>query len=295
VLKIPVKIPKLCPQCQMATAEIIPFCSRCGYDIRHHSFNRDRGKCIYCANIGKLTKEHVFGEWLSQHYPSELKPVVQRLRRPETLELFTDKDPSLHVRFLKPRMEANYQSKVKNVCASCNNGWMSQIQTKAMPLVKQLADGNSQKLTLEESKTLSLWAVMVSINLECHAHMPHTLQYQMDALKEATMPAGWRVYAGLLPSNENANYSYTAIAHTSVRLSDDVYQVVKFSTFCIERVLFQTISTNGGNNLLHIAKYSVPSLQKPHPLSCIWSSDLNQSLEEIVRVAPSVIDDLEDI
>ena len=55
---------------------------------------------------------------------------------------------------------------VKCVCGACNNGWMSQLQSGAKPIIERLWDQAEVTLDLYDCKSLSLWAVMTSMTLQ---------------------------------------------------------------------------------------------------------------------------------
>lgn len=290
-IKLPTALPSNCPGCGLLTQECIPFCSRCGYDVRHHSYVKKRGKCIYCGAIGLLSREHVFGRWLAETYSSAgLRHTVQRLSRSEVMEIFPKTPPKYHFRNIE-RKEGNYQLKVRNVCQSCNNGWMSKLHTEAKDLVKLLADGGWRQFNASELEILSRWALMVSINLECHAHILASIRPHLKDLMGGKMPMGWRVYIGQLPTNKHANYSHTRIIETGMHIEGDLYQKVKNTAFCIEKVIFNTISTTGGDIMLELFyRYSSTSLINPHPLTCIWNRESQAVHGGIAQVDDEIMD-----
>lgn len=296
--RIPIKIPSTCPKCKQPTQELLPFCSRCSFDLRHHSYVARTGQCIYCnasslvqngksANNVPLTKEHAFGRWLAAKYPSvDPRPMVQRIQRPDVLETFAKSPPKMHFRDIE-RKEGNYQLKVRNVCEVCNNGWMSRLHIEAKGIVQELADGYWRKLTPNELEVLSRWAVMVSINLECHARQMTATKWQLVDLMQGKMPKGWRVYIGHLPSNKHANFNHTRVVGADVRIEDDHLKITN-TAFCIEHVIFNTVSANGGDILLESAKYFAVSLQQPNPLTCVWSRHTQELPETIAKVDDTI-------
>jgi hypothetical protein len=73
--------------------------------------------CAFCANTGKLTGEHVLGDWLSK-VGLDLRPVphgtgwLNRIGR----ELGT---------------RPPFRQTVRDVCGNCNHGWMSHLEAIA--------------------------------------------------------------------------------------------------------------------------------------------------------------------
>jgi hypothetical protein len=56
--------------------------------------------------------------------------------------------------------------KVKWLCGSCNNGWMSRLENEAKPIVESILDGKLEDLDASVQSTLALWAVKTTMVLE---------------------------------------------------------------------------------------------------------------------------------
>ena len=85
------------------------------------------GTCAFCGFSGKLTGEHVFGDWLAR-IGLDLEPVqfdggpLNRLGR----DLGVDRP---------------FRRTVRNVCGTCNNGWMSRPEDVAKRVLTPLILG----------------------------------------------------------------------------------------------------------------------------------------------------------
>ncbi|HXQ00893.1 MAG TPA: hypothetical protein VN845_12630 [Solirubrobacteraceae bacterium] len=53
-----------------------------------------------------------------------------------------------------------------SVCAGCNHGWMSDLETKASPLLKPMLKGNTQGLSIEQQACLAQWATKTAMTLD---------------------------------------------------------------------------------------------------------------------------------
>lgn len=106
--------------------------------------------CVFCGRKG-VTAEHVWPRWLGDVLPGSgpLSFARKRLHEPETKRW---KAPSLTVT-------------VKKVCASCNNGWMSALETEAKPLLSPMIEGKQMGLSAGEQKVASTWAVKTAAML----------------------------------------------------------------------------------------------------------------------------------
>lgn len=54
-------------------------------------------------------------------------------------------------------LTTNSAIRSKNVCKQCNNGWMSQLEDEAMPVLSLMILGNSASITPLQQLTISVW------------------------------------------------------------------------------------------------------------------------------------------
>lgn len=52
---------------------------------------------------------------------------------------------------------------VNCVCRRCNNGWMSDLEQNARPILTPLIDGTAKKITFPEQMTIAAWATKCAI------------------------------------------------------------------------------------------------------------------------------------
>jgi hypothetical protein len=106
-------------------------------------------KCIFCAR-GNLSKEHFWPAWAAEHLPSGLA-------RKETFEI---SNASTAQTSTVSRPGSLKHKKLRVVCESCNNEWMSVIENDAKRVVLPMLLG--QSLFLEESaqRLLARWIAL---------------------------------------------------------------------------------------------------------------------------------------
>jgi hypothetical protein len=113
--------------------------------------------CIFCGKnrsdgvAFRLTKEDVWPIWLNEHVPRDLKNYTFGLGfvhkgRAEKTSKKIDGDPR--------------SRRVKLICASCNNGWMSKLQERAKPILLPLIKGQHAILSPTSQTILALWCAM---------------------------------------------------------------------------------------------------------------------------------------
>ncbi len=252
--------PAICPRCRAATERLKPFCPRCALDLRHGTPKRvTTGKCRYCNFTGELSAEHIFGHWLQERYPHQPGEKRHELARPEEYKFW---EFSPFHRNTEKWHGGAYTEVVHNVCAPCNNGWMSVLQDQAKPIVSRLADGYWPSLTNEETQVLSRWTAMVAINLETKARILTTHEHQLEKLKSGEMPPGFRVTIGRMVSASHRGYSFVRQLVFPVGMLEDDHLTVQSAFFCIENVVFHTMSSFG-DCTLNLAQEMIPYIGLP--------------------------------
>lgn len=110
------------------------------------------GKCIFCDG-GKLTREHIWPQWAADLLPNS----------PHNTSLRGTLNPRGRL-VGEPRLYRR-QGGVKNVtvrvvCSICNNGWMSAIEERAKPTLRNLALGDPVEFDARTQKSLVDWIVL---------------------------------------------------------------------------------------------------------------------------------------
>ena len=113
--------------------------------------------CIFCGIPRKLTKEHVWPQWLRKHLP--LAPGVKRLDFHHNHQ-----GRQQQVRF-EPRSGDYGSMKLEVVCKACNGGWMSSLQMEAIPALSELVKGSWLDLS-PHWHHLVKWCTMFAMVIE---------------------------------------------------------------------------------------------------------------------------------
>jgi hypothetical protein len=114
--------------------------------------------CLACGITGSpATREHVFSSWLLKEFGPNASMALYR----------HSGDGSER----KVRAEIKLDSfRLKRICEDCNNGWMSDLETSAKPLILALIKDGRQLHSLFETerRALARWAAKTAI-VESHA------------------------------------------------------------------------------------------------------------------------------
>jgi hypothetical protein len=98
--------------------------------------------CPFCGFTGKLTAEHVFGNWLSR-IGLDLAPV------PHGAGPLNRIGQDLGVR-------PPFRQTVR-VCAGCNNGWMSHLEAAAQRILTSFILGEPGQIETDDVGTVAAW------------------------------------------------------------------------------------------------------------------------------------------
>lgn len=107
--------------------------------------------CVFCRQPGKLTNEDAWPRWLIAHIVKKGAPVNQRWGSQLGLTGFTSTQQNMTVR---------------RVCSDCNNGWMSDLEVAAKPLLLPWIDGNRTRLLYDDQQTTATWAIKTAMMLQ---------------------------------------------------------------------------------------------------------------------------------
>ena len=109
-------------------------------------------KCVGCEKLSaeaSRTREHILPQWLASEV--EMPGVSLKHYRHDESE---QRDDLLRDHSLKTFV-------VKNVCATCNNGWMSRLESQSKPILSGLMNLKSTLLQLSDGDraTIAAWAI----------------------------------------------------------------------------------------------------------------------------------------
>jgi hypothetical protein len=114
------------------------------------------------------------------------------------------------------------------VCLECNNGWLSELETAASPLVGPLLLGEPTSLTTEQQTAVAFWSyktVLLLQMIRAKEDRPIPVQRFRELFELGRPPADVRIWLGL-PSGNNAMHE----ASTEINLANARHAVPGFFT-----------------------------------------------------------------
>ncbi len=113
-----------------------------------------RMACIFCCSDAKLTREHVFPQWLRALFPDLGEADYMR-------RLVTYSTDHHHERPGRP-----FDVVVRDVCADCNNGWMARLEAEAQPILTPMLQDGARVLSVLEQHVVATWATKTMLTMQ---------------------------------------------------------------------------------------------------------------------------------
>ena len=162
------------------------------------------GQCIFCGAVGKLTKEHIWADWLKKYIPKDRPNYTAHSQTVWQDGRKTDRKKRLvggDVRSMRVKCVCNSKTHAKSTPnrEGCNDGWMCKLQEAAKPIVIPLIDGKSIALTAKSQQILSGWIAMSIMCGEFHCDETQTIpQSHRTRLYNAKRPPKdyWKIWIG---------------------------------------------------------------------------------------------------
>src|SRR5450759_5037390 len=241
-------------------------------------------RCIFCGGT-PITKEHIFAAWMR-----DFLPTIPNSR--------TDHDTSLGRRDLKSGKIMSYSTSkgkldkpgdhrsrgLRVVCRNCNNGWMSEIQNIAKPILIPFLKGQWPRITQDDQYILSVWAAMFSMVFE-FAH-PETVGISQDHrtfLKEfkqhKTMPKNWFVWIGQF-DDQSRNlpiwHRGLGIFKEDTQIPDGITKPMntQMTLFAAGGIVFLTFSTCVDDEIFSTIQYALRTTEQSFGFRRIWPTSM---------------------
>lgn len=148
----------------------------------------------------KRTREHVFPAWLDDFLPG----VGNNRTFHSTVESGEDG------RVLRSWSSSTMDLVAKRVCASCNGGWMSRLETAAQPYLASMLSGHRRTYHEGGQSTLAGWAIKTALALDLanrDAYPPITTDhYRALAVSEGVPGDGVQVFMGAFRLRNRMNH-----------------------------------------------------------------------------------------
>ncbi len=253
--------------------------------------------CIYCGRRG-VSKEHVIPAWLGK-YVSQNEPTNSL-----GYKLYGFGSRVIDEDHLE-RPGDGHTVKVRRVCESCNNGWMSQLQERAKPLILDMLSGAPLALHKRFQTNLAAWSAMTFMAGDFRRAVSAAIS-QEDRnylMKVGRAPKNWRIWVGRYEREQAA----LLFAHNALRVSTPRHPVAdstddelpppnsQASSVIIGNIFLTCISSSA-SDLHHYWKFTPRNaalLDQIWPVETpriAWPPERTMVDEDAVRIANTFFD-----
>lgn len=96
-------------------------------------------RCAFCREIGDRAVEHVWPRWLQEFVGGDTKGTHTGVHVRESSDGPTSIGP---LEIISRRKQSGESLVYGEICRTCNNGWMNDLECSAAPVLKQLLSGD---------------------------------------------------------------------------------------------------------------------------------------------------------
>lgn len=222
------------------------------------------GPCLFCGDTASLSKEHVIPRWVNKELGIQAVVEERRgsVRRLDVLSVV-----------------------LPQVCIRCNNGWLSELEQRAAPLLRPMLPGPALPVALDPAQQaiLATWAVKTSLlltyrkfNTQSGGWIPaDNLKWLYLRRCSDLPPPGARVWlGGIRPKDTTTARRLSASAQAGCLLDRAANPVAHVGTFSLGHVLFQVFCCAAHNSALSHESEE-------------WLAPAGQFRSALIQIAPS--------
>ncbi|WP_449411375.1 hypothetical protein [Methylobacterium komagatae] len=208
-------------------------------------FGNSPRTCIFCGEAREMSKEHVFPDWIGQSIKKD-----ERAWHPEFRMMPDGTIP----KFVKKNGHA-FTRKIRNVCARCNNTWMSALENKNKSVLEKLMRSEIHLASVEEQKSIAEWAILKTIVQDCFRNPDKSIASMEDRRKifeEGIFPSGWAVWIGRIDAPFwECSYFYSDISlNPREATSDGPFNSAGISIYTMGCLFLYVVSNNSEITLI---------------------------------------------
>jgi hypothetical protein len=183
--------------------------------------------CVFCGGP-RVTNEHVFPQWLNRYLPpGRLQQIEQTRYGPGEYDI--------------TRLHIGLDFRIRKVCARCNNGWLSRLETESVDILDPLISSlKMQLLPLAAQRQIALWATKTAMmvdNTQVDPILPTMKLARMRSHR--AIPGGTRIWIGAcaelypLVTNHTVRIDLENLEKNGERFPGGFYAPMKIGHLCL--------------------------------------------------------------
>jgi len=152
-------------------------------------------RCVFCGEPA-TSKQHVWPRWMRKAPVGRATWESRTYSKDPHVKIFTDYAPesnTVHITTeLGPNARPPQELTKKIVCPTCNNGWMSRVETDAQPVLSQLMDDTSGVvLSEDDARAIRRWVLLTWAVFQYDDRRTRVFDERDDAdVREGREPGG---------------------------------------------------------------------------------------------------------
>jgi hypothetical protein len=258
-------------------------------DCRGFSQVREKKPCIFCGIDGNKSKEHFYPDWLSNY--------IDGKNVHNTASVLTQLGTNPRVLSSQSRRQGHLiTKKLRVVCQSCNNGWMSQIESSVKDILVAGLTGQHLELLPQQQHDLATWLCLKTLIAEhSDTRLASTPFIDRHAFYSSrVIPDYLRMYIGA-HSTSSVTWQYRHSATLSFSepidppLLDGLQRNTQTVTFILGHYVFHVLAARVAKfRLDHDLTYPGLTRLWPRDGDCVNTGDLRVlNAAQLGRVAES--------
>jgi len=155
---------------------------------------------IFCGEF-HVTKEHVIPRWIGRALDG-----ISTHRVAVSMDINL-RDPTLSTSTPPRTLQGHiYTRKVRAVCLSCNQGWLSHLEQQVRPLLLPLIADQQVMLTVDELRTLACWVAKTAMvnQFFLPTYIVTPKEERLFLMSDGSPPDNWQVFAAPLYGKSGA-------------------------------------------------------------------------------------------
>ena len=202
-------------------------------------------RCAFCDQVREEAEEDLISRWAGTVLRTLYGPKLDIVH--STWQL--DADGATVVQHAHKRRQTYSAVKLKGVCRTCNNVWMSQIENAAKPIVEPMIRGRRTGIPVRDQRTLATWLTLKTLEADLIPHnAPTSATADFHAFYSTPAPPpGFTADLGYINLQGKPDLYYHINPHTAASPIGGVATgqplCVEFS-FSLGPVFFQTAYIN---------------------------------------------------
>lgn len=198
-------------------------------------------RCVFCNRDGRESEEDLIPRWANKvlRELTGATGVLVSLRE-------VDIDEKTVLQSIHRRHQTFSAIRIPEVCETCNNGWMSQIENAAKPLLEPMIRGQRRAIPPRDQKTIATWMALktlVAERMDKRIDVATAEDYH-DFYARQEPPDGFLSRLGRLDVSEQDTGYFALDPKTTARSLNGVpagLPFVVYFTFSLRCLLFQTM------------------------------------------------------